>query len=215
MKTRGIIVGSLIGPGVLGLLTTVLSVTPGEVKSQPSEGLKLVPSKRAERRTPGGVALDGPCSPTMGERVDEAQRIAIGQHRPGRVVYILCGLDGNAYRTVRQYQDPTGTRFASGYPATRFFGALSAPTLVRIDLFDADGRRSGYVILDRKTGHVDFYDGGSRWSGSGAADLASGEVQRFDVDGRRQGSTTLPILPDGEKRTAVRITRNPRLRGAL
>jgi hypothetical protein len=214
MKTRGIIVGGLIGPGVLGLLTA-LSLMPGEVKSQPSGGRKLVASKNAERRTPGGVALDGRCSPTMGERVDDAQRIATGQNRPGRVVYVLCGPDGNAYRTVLEYQDPTGTRFASGYQAAKFFGALSTPTPVRVDLFEADGRRTGYVILDRKTGHVDFYDGGSRWTGSGAADLASGEVQRFDVEGRRQGSTTLPVLPDGEKRTGARITRSPRLQGAL
>jgi len=72
---------------------------------------------------------------------------------------------------------------------------------VRIDLFHADGHRTGHVILDRGSGHVDFYDEGSRWTGYGAGDLASGEVRRFDADGRPRESTNCRsrLMATGER----------------
>ena len=65
----------------------------------------------------------------------------------------------------------------------------------RVDLFDAQGRRTGYAIVDRETGRVDFYDAGSRRTGYGRVD-SSGKAERFGLDGKRQEGTALPIVPD-------------------
>lgn len=64
----------------------------------------------------------------------------------------------------------------------------------RVDLFDAQGRRTGYAVVDRDTGRVDFYDTTSRRTGYGRVDGA-GRVERFGLDGRRQGETAVPVLP--------------------
>jgi hypothetical protein len=196
MKGRTIIVGTLIALGIFASLLA-LSVRPAEVTKASADGApKSVRWRMAERRTPGGVRLAGPCSTRIESLVDAMQPTAREHARRSRAVYVLCGPGGNAYRTVLEYQAPgSGRRFALWYPATTFSGALSAS--VRLDLFDADGRRTGSVILDRQTGHVDFYDEGSRWIGYGTADPFSGTVQRFDVNGRRRESTELPILPGG------------------
>lgn len=64
----------------------------------------------------------------------------------------------------------------------------------RVDLFDAQGRRTGYAVVDRDTGRVDFYDTTSRRTGYGRVDGA-GRVERFGLDGRRQRETAVPVLP--------------------
>ena len=47
-----------------------------------------------------------------------------------------------------------------------------------VDLFDAQGVRTGYAVVDRDTGRVDFYDPMSRHTGYGRVDGA-GKVERF------------------------------------
>jgi hypothetical protein len=69
----------------------------------------------------------------------------------------------------------------------------------RIDLFDAQGRRTGYAVVDRDTGRVDFYDAMSRRTGYGRVDR-SGKIERFGLDGRRQGETAIPVLPNDDRR---------------
>ena len=68
----------------------------------------------------------------------------------------------------------------------------------RIDLFDANGRRTGYAVVDRDTGRVDFYDTMSRRTGYGRVDGA-GKVDRFGLDGKREGETVVPVLPRGDR----------------
>lgn len=70
---------------------------------------------------------------------------------------------------------------------------------MRIDLFDAKGRRAGYAVVDRDTGRVDFFDTMSRRTGYGRVDR-SGKVERFGLDGRRQGETAIPVLPNDRRR---------------
>jgi hypothetical protein len=192
MKTRGIIVGALIGPGVLGLFTA-FSPTPLEVRTAPFALRSSMPGKMTVRRTPGGALVE--CSPGTERRADRIQMGTVGQGRPGRVISILCGRDGSTYRIVVERQDlSAGTRFLSWHRAPRFFGSLS--DAARADLFDMDGRPTGHIVLDSGTGHVDFYDGGSRWAGYGVADRSSGKVQWLDVNGRRRESIALPIPSD-------------------
>jgi len=64
----------------------------------------------------------------------------------------------------------------------------------RVDLFDAQGRRTGYAVVDQGTGRVDFYDAMSRRTGYGRVDR-DGKVERFGVDGKRQGETVVPVVP--------------------
>lgn len=59
----------------------------------------------------------------------------------------------------------------------------------RIDLFDARGRRSGYVVVDREAGRIDLYDARSRRTGWGKVDQG-GRIELFDLGGRRQGTLT-------------------------
>ena len=68
----------------------------------------------------------------------------------------------------------------------------------RVDLFDAQGRRAGYAVVDRDTGRVDFYDARSRRTGYGRVD-ETGKVERFGIDGKRQGETALPVLPEEDR----------------
>ncbi len=192
MKARSIIVASV---GLLAIATT-----PSHVKRQAPElrdVQRSVRSNVAVQRTPGGVGLRGRCAPRMASWADQVQRVATRQRVPGRVVYVLCGVDGSAYRTVLEYEHPiSGKGFVSWYPAPRFFGAISARGIERIDLFDAGSGRTGHALVDRQTGRIDFYDESSRWSGQGVVDPSSGEVRRFDVDGRPHERTTLPIPTD-------------------
>jgi len=62
----------------------------------------------------------------------------------------------------------------------------------RVDFFDLKGRRTGYAIVDTKTGRADFFDVNSRRTGWGRLE-PSGRVERFDLDGRRQPDTALPL----------------------
>ena len=68
----------------------------------------------------------------------------------------------------------------------------------RVDLFDAQGRRTGYAVVDGDTGRVDFYDPMSRHTGYGRVDGA-GKVERFGLDGKRQGETAIPVLPRDDR----------------
>jgi len=61
----------------------------------------------------------------------------------------------------------------------------------RVDLFDRRGNRTGYAIVDPKTGRVDFFDRRSNRVGYGRIDTR-GNVERFDLKGRRQDETALP-----------------------
>lgn len=68
----------------------------------------------------------------------------------------------------------------------------------RVDLFDAQGRRTGYAVVDRDTGYVHFYDTMSRRTGYGRVGSA-GKVERFEPDGKRQRETAVPVLPKGDR----------------
>ncbi len=68
----------------------------------------------------------------------------------------------------------------------------------RVDFFDLHGRRTGFAIVDEKTGRVDFYDVHSRRTGWGRVE-PSGNVERFDLKGQRQGDTALPIRRNREQ----------------
>jgi len=79
-------------------------------------------------------------------------------------------------------------------PCLMSFLAIVAPAvaLERIDFFDREGRRTGYAVVDIKTGRVDFFDRNSRRTGWGRLE-PSGRVERFHLDGRRQEDTALPL----------------------
>ena len=64
----------------------------------------------------------------------------------------------------------------------------------RVDLFDAQGRRTGHALVDKGTGRIDFYDTMSRRTGYGRVDGA-GRAERFGLDGKRQGNTAVPASP--------------------
>jgi hypothetical protein len=62
----------------------------------------------------------------------------------------------------------------------------------RIDLFDTKSNRTGYIIVEPKTGRFDTYDTQSKRTGWGTITRESGDVQVYDKDGNRVGSGTLP-----------------------
>ena len=62
----------------------------------------------------------------------------------------------------------------------------------RIDLFDTKANRTGYIIVEPKTGRFDTYDTQSKRTGWGTITRESGDVQVYDKDGNRIGSGTLP-----------------------
>ena len=62
----------------------------------------------------------------------------------------------------------------------------------RIDLFDSKSNRTGYIIVEPKTGRFDTYDTKSNRTGWGTITRESGDVQVYDKDGNRVGSGTLP-----------------------
>ena len=68
----------------------------------------------------------------------------------------------------------------------------------RIDLFDTNSNRTGYIIVDPKSKRFDTYDTKSHRTGWGTITQESGAVQVYDKDGNRIGSGTL--LPSGVKR---------------
>ena len=67
----------------------------------------------------------------------------------------------------------------------------------RVDLFDTQGRRTGYAVVDQGTGRVDFYDTMSRRTGYGRVD-GVGKVERFGLDGKRQTDTAVPVSPKAD-----------------
>jgi len=74
------------------------------------------------------------------------------------------------------------------------FLSVASPAVAqdRVDFFDREGGRTGYAIVDPKTGRVDFFDVNSRRTGWGRLE-PSGRVERFNLDGRRQEDTVLPL----------------------
>ena len=62
----------------------------------------------------------------------------------------------------------------------------------RIDFFDTNSNRTGYIIVDPKTKRLDTYDRQSKRTGWGTITRESGEVQVYDNNGNRVGSGTLP-----------------------
>lgn len=66
----------------------------------------------------------------------------------------------------------------------------------RVDLFDAQSRRTGYAIIDRESRRVDYFDAQSRRTGYGKVD-DTGRAERFDTQGRRVPGT---VVPPGTKK---------------
>jgi hypothetical protein len=62
----------------------------------------------------------------------------------------------------------------------------------RIDLFDTNSNRTGYIIVDPKTERFDTYDTKSHRTRWGTIIQDSRAVQVYDKDGNRIGSGTLP-----------------------
>ena len=62
----------------------------------------------------------------------------------------------------------------------------------RIDLFDTNSNRTGYIIVDPKTKRFDTFDTQSKRTGWGTITRESGDVQVYDKDGNRVGTGTLP-----------------------
>ncbi len=65
----------------------------------------------------------------------------------------------------------------------------------RIDLFDNKSNRTGYIIVEPKTGRFDTYDSKSNRTGWGTITRESGSVQAYDRNGNRVGTGTLPARP--------------------
>ena len=63
----------------------------------------------------------------------------------------------------------------------------------RIDLFDTTSNRTGYIIVEPKTGRFDTYDTQSKRTGWGPITRESGDVHVYDKDGNRVGTGTLPV----------------------
>ena len=103
-----------------------------------------------------------------------------------------------------QTPDPSGWRWWGLVVLALLIGIILGVVLAhageptRVDLFDAQGRRTGYAVVDRDTGRVDFYDAMSRRTGFGRVD-GVGKVERFGLDGKRQGETALPVLPKEDR----------------
>jgi hypothetical protein len=62
----------------------------------------------------------------------------------------------------------------------------------RIDLFDTNSNRTGYVIVDPKTKRFDTYDTKSHRTGWGTITQESGTVQVYDKNGNWIGTGKLP-----------------------
>ncbi len=71
-------------------------------------------------------------------------------------------------------------------------GGQLAIATERIDLYDANSRRTGYIIVDPKTQRLDTYDTRSHRTAWGTIARQSGDVDAFDRDGNRIGTGKLP-----------------------
>ena len=63
----------------------------------------------------------------------------------------------------------------------------------RIDLFDTNSNRTGYIIVDPKTKRFDTYDAHSKRTRWGTITRESGDVSVYDKGGKRIGSGILPL----------------------
>jgi hypothetical protein len=77
----------------------------------------------------------------------------------------------------------------------------------RIDLFDTKSNRTGYIIVDPKSGRFDTYDTQSKRTGWGTISRESGTVEVYDKNGDRVGRGR---LPDAKEDT----TSTPQYRGS-
>jgi hypothetical protein len=64
--------------------------------------------------------------------------------------------------------------------------ATSAQAQTRIDLFDKRSNRTGYILVDPKSGRIDTYDPKSNRTGSGYI-TPSGRVDLYDTKSNRTG----------------------------
>jgi len=71
-------------------------------------------------------------------------------------------------------------------------GGQLAIATERIDLYDTDARRTGYIIVDPKTRRLDTYDTRSHRTGWGTIARESGDVDAFDKNGNCVGTGRLP-----------------------
>jgi len=62
----------------------------------------------------------------------------------------------------------------------------------RIDLFDTNSNRTGYIIVDPKTKRLATYNTKSQRTGWGTISRESGDVDVYDKDGNRIGSGKIP-----------------------
>jgi hypothetical protein len=70
----------------------------------------------------------------------------------------------------------------------------------RVDLYDAQGRRTGYAVVDRRTGRLDVYDAQSRRLGYGVRRRPGPGVDLYRSDGRRWlGAEPAPGPPRGRR----------------
>jgi hypothetical protein len=71
---------------------------------------------------------------------------------------------------------------------------------IRIDTFDPQSNRTGYVVVNPNTGRLDTYDTRSNRTGSGTI-APSGRIDTFDTRGNRTGSGTVTSPPTSAPRT--------------
>jgi len=65
---------------------------------------------------------------------------------------------------------------------------------LRIDTYEKDGRRSGYIVIDGRTGRIEQFDVKSNRLGHGQTS-PSGRIDTFTPNGTRTGSGTLSTTP--------------------
>ena len=63
----------------------------------------------------------------------------------------------------------------------------------RIDLYDREGRRAGYGVVDR--GRIDLFDQKSQRLGYGVVDQGSGRIDLYDTRSNRLGHGTYTTTP--------------------
>lgn len=104
------------------------------------------------------------------------------------------------HRSASSYAPAVKRAWASGFTGAALLGAAAwAVAGERVDLFDDKGQRTGYAIVDRKSGLVDYYDAYSKRTGWARVD-DYGNVERFGLDGRWQPDTALPLPQERSRR---------------
>ena len=84
----------------------------------------------------------------------------------------------------------TGIILCAG--AGLLLGGQLATATERIELYDTNARRTGYIIVDPKTRRLDTYDTRSHRTGWGTIARESGDVDAFDKNGHCVGTGKLP-----------------------